>query len=257
MSTIDFTVEPLAEDALLLRFGNAVDATTNARVHAAARALHEAALPRVIDIAPAYASLLLRFDPFAWSDPSDAAASPHERFTNALRTCLREVTETTLGPGLRLDDEQDETGSPDTPTRLVEIPVCYGGEFGPDLADVATQARMTTDEVIARHSAGVYTVAMLGFAPGFPYLLGLDPALHTPRRATPRTRVPAGSVAIGGAQTGIYPRGLPGGWQLIGRTPLSLFDPQREPSCLLAPGDKVRFRAIDPAKFAKLVEHAA
>jgi KipI family sensor histidine kinase inhibitor len=98
---------------------------------------------------------------------------------------------------------------------------------------------------------------MLGFAPGFPYLLGLDPALQVPRRANPRTRVPAGSVAIGGAQTGIYPRELPGGWHLIGRTPRVLFDPAREPPCLLAPGNHVRFRAIDADEFARLAEREA
>ena len=124
------------------------------------------------------------------------------------------------------------------------VPVCYGGEFGPDLDDLARYARLSVDEVIARHCAPDYRVAMLGFAPGFPYLLGLDPALHAPRRATPRVRVPAGSVAIGGAQTGIYPSELPGGWLLIGRTPLTLFDPAREAPALLAPGQRLRFRAI-------------
>lgn len=139
----------------------------------------------------------------------------------------------------------------------VEIPVCYGGEYGPDLDALAEHARLSRDEVIGRHVAAGYTVAMLGFAPGFPYLLGLDPALHVPRRADPRTRVPAGSVAIGGAQTGIYPRELPGGWNLIGRTPLVLFDPDRDPPCLLAPGDRVRFCAISAEEFAALAERQA
>jgi KipI family sensor histidine kinase inhibitor len=139
----------------------------------------------------------------------------------------------------------------------VEIPVCYGGECGPDIAAVAEHAGLLRDAVIARHTAAEYTVAMLGFAPGFPYLLGLDPSLQMPRRATPRTRVPAGSVAIGGAQTGIYPRELPGGWHLIGRTPLVLFDPQRELPCLLAPGDRVRFHAIEADEFGRLAEHGA
>lgn len=139
----------------------------------------------------------------------------------------------------------------------IEIPVCYDGEFGPDLDAVAAHAHLSHAEVIARHTAGDYSVAMLGFAPGFPYLLGLDPALHTPRRANPRTRVPAGSVAIGGAQAGIYPRELPGGWQVIGRTPCVLFDPQRDPPCLLPPGTRVRFRAIDAATFARLAKARA
>ena len=133
----------------------------------------------------------------------------------------------------------------------IEIPVCYGGEFGPDLDAVATHCGLEPAEVSARHAAGDYRVAMLGFMPGFAYLLGLDESLHMPRRASPRTRVPAGSVAIGGAQTGIYPRELPGGWQLIGRTPLTLFDPSQAEPALLRPGQRVRFRAIDAAAFAR------
>lgn len=248
----DFTAEPLAEDALLLRFGDAIDISTNRRVHAAARALREAALPGVTDIAPAYTSLLLRFDPFVWSSTDTADQLPHELLADTLNTCLREAAEKALGPGVRQDD--DQSGGTSGTARIIEIPVCYGGEFGPDLADVAVHADIFPDDVIARHTAAQYTVAMLGFAPGFPYLMGLDSILHMPRNATPRIRVPAGSVAIGGAQTGIYPRELPGGWQLIGRTPRVLFDPQRKPPCLLAPGDRVRFRAIDSVEFGKLRE---
>jgi 5-oxoprolinase (ATP-hydrolysing) subunit B len=122
--------------------------------------------------------------------------------------------------------------------RLVEIPVVYDG---PDLADVATHCGLSPDEVVRRHTAADYIVYFIGFQPGFAYLGGLDESLHTPRRAEPRTAVPAGSVGIGGAQTGIYPLATPGGWQLIGRTALPLFDPQAEPPTLLAPGDRVRF----------------
>jgi len=138
----------------------------------------------------------------------------------------------------------------DGTSRVIDVPVCYGGDFGPDLDALATHAKLEAADVIARHTAATYTVAMLGFAPGFPYLFGLDPALHMPRRASPRTRVPAGSVAIGGAQTGVYPSELPGGWQLIGRTPLVLFDARRDPPSLLVPGDCVRFVAIDAAALA-------
>lgn len=263
MAEAEYSVEPLAEDALVLRFGNDIDAATNARVHSAARALREAVLPGIRDIAPAYASLLLRFDPFMGSDPSNAGRLPHQRFlqrvqdTLARRNAAGADVHRPLDPGRRRDDEQNENVPPDATTRIVEIPVCYGREFGLDLANMAAHAHMTADEIIARHSAGEYTVAMLGFAPGFPYLLGLDAALHMPRRASPRTRVPPGSVAIGGVQTGIYPCELPGGWQLIGRTPLVLFDPNREPPCLLAPGNRVRLRAIDTTEFAQLAEHAA
>lgn len=224
----DFSIEALSEDALLLRLGDRIDAELNARIRAIAASLRGAALPGIRDIAPAYASLLVRFDPIETDG------------TDALRDSLRKLASE---PGVHGD------ASP----RLVEIPVCYGGEDGPDLQDVARHAGLDAAQVIARHAAMEYRVAMLGFAPGFPYLLGLDPSLHAPRRAMPRTRVPAGSVAIGGAQTGIYPRELPGGWQLIGRTPLALFDARRDPPCLLASGDRVRFFAIDASRFADLV----
>lgn len=129
--------------------------------------------------------------------------------------------------------------------REVEIPVVYGGEDGPDLAVVAEHCKMSVDEVVKRHVAGVYTVFFLGFQPGFAYLGGLEPALHTPRRREPRLAVPAGSVGIGGEQTGIYPAGSPGGWQLLGRTALKLFDPAHNPPTLLMPGDRVRFSVAE------------
>ena len=232
----DFSSEPLAEDALLLRFGDAIDMATNTRVHAAANAIRAAHLPGIIDIAPAYATLLVRFDP----EMVSGTIFPVDLLRNIVE---RHYAENEIVP--------------DTISPCVEIPVCYGGEYGPDLDAVAEHAQLSRGEVVARHAAAEYTVAMLGFAPGFPYLLGLDASLHVPRRATPRTRVPAGSVAIGGAQTGIYPRELPGGWRLIGRTPLVLFDPAREPPCLLAPGDRVHFRAIEADEFAQLAERDA
>ena len=236
--TTDPVAEALSEDALLLRFGDSIDPRLNARVHAAAARLRAARLADVGEIAPSYASLLLRFDPLAWGDAQGPGGSPHTRLLAAIEPVLREA--------------EDDSTQPQP--RVVEIPVCYGGEFGPDLDDVAKCARLDAHEFAARHAAAEYAVAMLGFAPGFPYLLGLDPALHAPRRPNPRTRVPAGSVAIGGAQTGIYPRELPGGWQVIGRTPLVLFDPRRDPPCLLGPGDRVRFRAIENAVFHSLFE---
>jgi KipI family sensor histidine kinase inhibitor len=123
----------------------------------------------------------------------------------------------------------------------VEIPVCYGLEYGPDLDAVAAHCGLSPDEVIARHTAAEYRVYMLGFSPGFPYLGGLDPNIAAPRRETPRIKVPAGSVGIAGMQTGIYPLESTGGWQIIGRTPMRLFDPGLEEPCLLRPGDRLRF----------------
>ena len=229
-SHVDFSIEAMSEDAWLLRFGETIDAALNARVHAVARHL-QAALPG-IECVPAYASLLLRFDPLAWIDIG--TASPYQRLREAVLASL------------------DDAAASTEDTRIITIPVLYGDEYGPDLRDVAAHAGMSTGEVIARHTAADYRVAMLGFAPGFPYLLGLDPALAMPRRADPRLNVAAGSVAIGGMQTGIYPQALPGGWQLIGRTPLTLFALQATPPSLLQPGDRVRFRAIDAREYEQL-----
>lgn len=215
------------EDVLRLRLGDRVDPHANARVHALRRHL-EAARPHwLLDLVPAYAELALRVD------------------VDALAECGREPPP--LAQAERwvrargLPGPDAETARP----RRVDVPVVYGGDAGPDLAPLADELGLAADELVARHAAGDYRVAMLGFAPGFPYLLGLDPALAAPRLATPRTRVPAGSVGIGGAQTGIYPREGPGGWRLIGRTDLPLFDPAREPPSLLLPGDRLRFVAVD------------
>jgi len=224
-------IEPLAEDAWLLRFGNTIEPELNARVHAAAQLLREQ-LPG-IECVPAYASLLLRFAGTQPQDDSTALSAQHLRDT--LLSMLAKVPASTIA------------------TREVDIPVWYGGEAGPDLAAVADHARLTPAQVIARHCAATYRVAMIGFAPGFPYLLGLDPALAMPRRADPRLGVPAGSVAIGGKQTGIYPQALPGGWQLIGRTPSKLFDRHAASPSLLQPGDSVRFHAIEQDEYDRLM----
>lgn len=239
----DVGIEWLGDRALLLRLGSGIDTALNARTHAAAEAVRAAALPGVTDIVPAYASVAVHYDPLAW-DEAESALPPGERLAERLLALLRSSSAATA----------NDTAAAEEST--IEIPVRYGGEAGPDLGEVARLARLDEANVIARHAAGDYRVAMLGFAPGFPYLLGLDPALHAPRRANPRTRVPAGSVAIGGAQTGIYPRELPGGWQIIGRTPLTLFDTARDPPALLAPGRRVRFRAIDADEFARLQANA-
>jgi len=230
-SSLDFSIEPLGETALLLRFGAGLDPEANARVHAASATLRSAHLPGVVDIVPAYATLGVHYEPSAWIDGH--GRPPWRNIAGAVKAIFR-------APPVQADRE----------TAVIAIPVCYGGAFGSDIEALAQHAGLRVADVIARHASATYRVAMLGFAPGFPYLFGLDPALHMPRRATPRTRVPAGSVAIGGAQTGIYPSELPGGWQLIGRTPLVLFDVKRDPPSLLLPGDRVRFVAIDAAEFA-------
>jgi KipI family sensor histidine kinase inhibitor len=140
--------------------------------------------------------------------------------------------------------------------RVVDIPVCYGGEYGPDLAEVAQTCGLSVDEVVKLHSGELVDVMMIGFAPGHPYIGLLDEKLAPPRRATPRTAVPPGSVGLANRQSVIYPVTLPGGWNLIGRTPLQMFDPSRSDPCLLQAGDKVRFVPISPAEFDALNEHA-
>lgn len=213
-----------SDDALLVRFGTEISMAHHRRVRALTAALEGAALPAVRNLHPAYASLLIRFDP--------------------LRTDHAALEAAVVGLLARAE-------VPAVP-RAIEIPVCYGGDFGPDLAAVAEHCRLEPQEVIARHSAPEYLVYFLGFSPGFPYLGGMDPALATPRLPAPRTRVPAGSVAIGGAQTGVYPVATPGGWRVIGRTPLRLFDAGREDPALVRMGDQVRFVPIDTAECARL-----
>lgn len=218
-------VEPLGDAAVLVRFGDRIDGELNGRVHALAEALRARGLPWLLDLVPAYASLGVHFDPAAIGAGADALA----RVTAAIRDAWSARPPAASQGGRRID-----------------IAVRYGGVHGPDLGEVARHAGLTPDEVVRRHTAPDYRVAMLGFAPGFPYLLGLDPALATPRLAQPRLRLEAGSVAIGGAQTGIYPQAGPGGWRVIGRTAACLFDPARTPASLLQPGDRVRFVA-EPA----------
>ena len=234
-----FALEPLGDSALLIRLGDGIDTATNRSALALAEMLRAAALPGICDIAPAYASICVHYDIAAFANAA-GTGSPHQLAAERVSEIAARFLEANITATDALIAEMS----------MLEIPVCYGGEFGPDLGDVATHAGVDQRAVIHSHANGDYRVAMLGFMPGFPYLLGLDESLHTPRRASPRTRVPAGSVAIGGAQTGIYPRELPGGWQLIGRTPLVLFDPTRGQPALLQPGQRVRFRAIDANEFA-------
>jgi KipI family sensor histidine kinase inhibitor len=178
------------------------------RLHAALRELDP---PGIVELVPAYRTVLIVADPGEAEALDDLAARlPH----------------------LELPPAEAVAGE------TVEIPVSYDGE---DLPEVAGLTGLEPEEVVRRHTAPEYTVAFLGFSPGFPYLVGLDPALEVPRRDTPRTSIPAGSVGLAGNQTGIYPTASPGGWQLIGRTDVTLFDPARDPPALLAPGTRLRF----------------
>ncbi len=209
------TFSPAGDAALLITLGATIDPALNRRVHGLARRLAARELAGLGEAVAGYAALLLHYDPLI----IDYAA-------------VRGAAEEELA---RLD----EAALPEP--RRVEVPVRYGGEDGPDLADVARHAGLSEAEVVRIHAARDYAVFLLGFLPGFPYLGGMDAAIACPRLPTPRARVPAGSVGIAGGQTGIYPQDSPGGWRIIGRTALRLFDWQNDPPALLAPGDWVRF----------------
>jgi KipI family sensor histidine kinase inhibitor len=217
MRPLSWFFHPFGEAGLLVEALPAAP-EANLAVQALARALDVLALSGVASVVPAVHTLLIGFDPLAL----DAGA-------------LRRHVETLIA-GL------DHTSA--APPRRVEIAVCYGGEDGPDLDEVAARLGLAPREVVAAHCEVMHRVLMIGFAPGYPYLGGLPPRLHLPRRATPRKAVPPGSVAIAAGMTGIYPARLPGGWHLIGRTDQRLFDPQADRPCLLDPGDDVRFVAL-------------
>jgi len=223
---VELRLVPCGDRALLCYLGDRIDPAINDRVHALARTLRQLAHPAVVEVTPGFHAVLIEFDP--------------------VRIRLEQLEE-------MVRHAANETGAPGPQSaRTVEIPVCYGGEMGPDLVTVADHTGLPVEQVVKRHAGELYRVYALGFSPGFPYLGGLDPALHAPRLAEPRVKVPGGSVGIGGEQTGIYPAPSPGGWQLIGRTPLRLFDAHRPEPALLQPGDMVRFMPIDPALYATL-----
>jgi inhibitor of KinA len=201
--------------------------------------LEAARIPGVIELAPAYTSIALFFDPVRVAE----AGAPPE----SLIDWLAAKVQAALRGGSKRTGQKSES-------HLVEIPVCFEREFGFDLDEVAQRAKLSSEETIQRHVAAEYRVHCVGFTPGFGFLSGLDPRLATPRRSTPRTEIPAGSVAIGGAQTGVYPIRSPGGWNVIGRTPLRMFDVRRDPPALLRAGDRVTFRAITRQEFDSLGE---
>jgi KipI family sensor histidine kinase inhibitor len=211
------TIRPASDCALLISYGEEISELTHREVLRAYRAL--AGVREIVNLHPAYASLLLEFD-------------PRRRSHTAMEALARE----------RLATAGEE---PLPEPRQIEIPVRYGGESGPDLADVARHAGLTPERVVQLHASAVYVVYFLGFSPGFAYLGGMPPEIAAPRLPSPRKRVPAGSVAIGGNQTGVYPLATPGGWRIIGRTPLRLFRPEAEAPVLLQMGDRVRFVAME------------
>jgi len=219
------TVSAASDRSLLVSFGAAISPEAQRQVTRLTHALD--GVRGILNLHPAFVSVLIDFDP--------------RLRTHAEVEAL--VRRTGSAGGLAAGESKTE------PTRLVEIPVVYGGAGGPDLEDVARHAHLSPDEVVALHSSAEYEVAFVGFSTCFPYLSGLPGALATPRLTAPRKHVPAGSVAIGGAQAGVYPLASPGGWRLIGRTPLRLFDPAGEPPALLRMGDRVHFVRVAEAGF--------
>ena len=210
-------IVPLGDSSLLVQFGNEIDLSTNQHVHTLASLLDALPFEGMIETVPAYGTLLVQYDPLIVSY-TEAKSFLNEKISQIDETLSRKQ-------------------------RLVEVPVRYGGEYGIDLESVARHLHLQVEDVIRLHTQRTYTVYMMGFTPGFPYMGKLDDALVMPRLENPRTHVPAGTVAIAGLQTGIYPIVSPGGWQLIGWTPLQLFDPASDTPFLFSPGDEVKFIA--------------
>jgi inhibitor of KinA len=232
-------ITPLGDSALIIRVREGFEGAPDEIIEAVLRVqrcLENAQLPGVIETAPAYTTVAMFYDP---TRVVAGGARPNE-IVDWLAERMRQV----LSNANVFQDE--EIGA-----RLIEIPVCYDREFAPDLDEVAKRAGLVPQEIVDLHSKSQYCVSCVGFTPGFPYLTGLPDKLATPRRAVPRKEIPAGSVAIGGNQTGIYPIKSPGGWNVIGRTPLKLFDPAENPPALLRAGDAVRFRAITRDEFER------
>ncbi|SMB98279.1 Allophanate hydrolase subunit 1 [Hymenobacter roseosalivarius DSM 11622] len=228
---------PLGDSGIVLHFSDVFDAPTQQAIRACCACLDQLNVPGLLEYVPAYTTLTIYYNP--WLISQEGRCDPYERMTEIMEQMLA----------------QAQTPAAESAPTVVEIPVCYGGQFGPDLEEVARNAGLSAADVIRLHGHGEYVVAMVGFAPGFPYLAGLNEQLAAPRKAQPRPRVPAGSVGIAGRQTGIYSISSPGGWQLIGRTPRRIFRPEHTIPSLLRAGDQVRFVSVSAAEFEQQNEH--
>jgi inhibitor of KinA len=224
----EWRIVPLGDRCLVVEFEQRVDAAINRKARALADALLSSPPAGVVDVAPAFCSVAVFYRPEQFAPEP----SPFQQLRLAVEEILRAGAEA-------MESQQRE----------VRIPVCYGGAHGPDLDAIAQACGMTPDEVVRSHIASEHVVFMLGFSPGFPYIGGLDPRLSLPRRSTPRPRIPPGTVAIALEQTVIYSFETPGGWNLIGRSPVRLFDPAIDPPCRLQAGDRIRFFPIPPEEF--------
>jgi KipI family sensor histidine kinase inhibitor len=223
-------MKPAGDQAVAIDFAPEISNEVNDSVYALAEALMESPRPWMTELVPSYRSLLVQYD--AFQTDYEAVAAELGQLIDGLAAAT---------------DERSGRQA-----KIYEIPVAYGGDDGPDLEAVAEHAGLSTDEVVQIHSSIAYRVFMIGFSPGFPYLGGMDERIACPRLATPRTRVPAGSVGIAESQTGVYPSATPGGWQLIGRTVVKLFDQTQDPPSVLQPGHFVRFVPVKPDQQAQI-----
>lgn len=223
-------ISQISETSALIEFGKEISTDINKKVRTFCSYLDEHPFTGMIEYVPAFASVSIIYNPLEINNES-----PYEAIKSILNDILSKLDFT----------------SPDK-EHIVEIPVCYGGEFGPDIEHVAKINNLTVEDVIKIHSEGKYLVYMIGFAPGFPYLGGMSEKISAPRRETPRQAIPAGSVGIAGMQTGLYPIETPGGWQLIGRTPLKMFDLNGNPKSILKAGDIAKFYPISYEEYLKL-----
>jgi inhibitor of KinA len=229
----------LGDSAVMARLGAGMDGAVLRRVRALAAAIEAAHAPGIIEVVPAYTTVTVVYDPVRFAG---AGARPFHTVCQLISWCAERCAQPG-GPGAEGSAAADSAP-------VTVIPVCYGGEWGADLDTVADHCGLSAAQVIELHAGASYRVHAIGFVPGFPYLGGLPAALGLPRRATPRLRVPAGSVGIGGSQTGVYPLATPGGWHLIGRTPLELFRPHAARPARLRVGDSVRFQPITAEGFS-------
>lgn len=228
-------IKPVGDRCLLISFGEKIDARTNGLVHGAAAYFLAHDVPGIVDVVPSFTTLALHYLPEAFNAPK---GTPFEHISSLVAQVLRSGVSSAV----------QETA------RTVEIPVCYGGRYGPDLEEVAERCKLSPEDVIKLHGQSPLVVYTFYFAPGNPFAGGLDPRLSVPRRQSPRTHVPAGSVAIANSLTSIYQLEMPGGWNLIGRTPWNLFDLSQDPPNRLRLGDRLVFVPITEAQFAELEE---
>ncbi|MFE4044625.1 MULTISPECIES: 5-oxoprolinase subunit PxpB [unclassified Priestia] len=233
-------ISPLGDSALIITFGDSIQYDIHKQIKACKDSIELNPFPGFIECVPAFTNLTIFYNPLevvaaVKKKEKKEFVSPFEVVSSIIQS--------------KLENEQTEKA---LNHRTVSIPVCYGGEYGPDLEYVARHHNLTTEEVISIHSEGEYLAYMIGFAPGFPFLGGLSERIATPRRPSPRTSIPAGSVGIAGMQTGVYPISTPGGWQLIGQTPVKLFLPEQNPPSLLQAGDIVKFEPISKEEYQEL-----